>query len=98
MNPHEQDLQQQRQKVAVIDSAESDLPTLNSRLRQFLTWFNSGSTPRKLVVLGVALILGFGMIQALFKLIAAVISLALLSLLVYFGYKFIVFNQSQLNR
>lgn len=93
MNPQQEDLQRRLQKIEVeIDSSGSGFSTLKSTLVQFLTWFNKLSTTPKLVVLGVAVIFGFAILQALLKLVAAVISLALLSLLVYVGYKFLVSN------
>ncbi|OBQ34337.1 MAG: hypothetical protein AN487_18420 [Anabaena sp. CRKS33] len=53
-------------------------------------WFNSLSTIKKLVVTGVVMLLTVWILQTVFALVAAVISLAVLAGLVYLGYKFFV--------
>jgi hypothetical protein len=59
------------------------------------TWFQGLSGMKKLVVTGVAIILGLSLLQTVFKLVTSVISLALLAGLVYLGYKFFVSNSFQ---
>jgi hypothetical protein len=106
MNPQrEEDLQRRLQKLeAEIDSSplrfnekeektqtsQSNFPIFNSQLERFTLWFNSLSKTGKLVVSGVALLFGFAVLQAVLKLVASIISLALLAVLVYLGYKFFV--------
>ncbi|MEH2235366.1 hypothetical protein [Nostoc sp.] len=111
MNPQrEEDLQRRLDKLeAEINSPpgvvsqpheqkqtpQSVFANLNLQLERFQIWFNSLSRAKKLVVLGVTVLLGLAMLQAVFKLVASVISLALLAALVYVGYKFFVSNSFQ---
>ncbi|ARV60004.1 hypothetical protein BZZ01_16460 [Nostocales cyanobacterium HT-58-2] len=83
------------QSKKTVKSSQSGFPSLYTHLVRFLTWFKNLSRVRKLIVAGVALVLGFAMLQAVLKLVAAGISLALLTILVYLGYKFLVSNNSQ---
>ncbi|NJM69615.1 MAG: hypothetical protein HC862_04950 [Scytonema sp. RU_4_4] len=83
------------QSKTVVKSSQSGFPSLYYHLVRFVTWFNHLSGVRKLIVSGVALLLGFAILQAVLKLVAAVISLALLAILVYLGYKFLVSKSSQ---
>ena len=108
MNPQrEEDLQRRLQKLeAEIDSSpliftqkeektqtsQSNFPSLNFYLERFALLFKGLSKTGKLVVSGVALLFGFAILQAVLKLVASVISLALLAVLVYLGYKFFVSN------
>ncbi|MDZ8049980.1 MAG: hypothetical protein RMX68_030720 [Aulosira sp. ZfuVER01] len=111
MNPQpEEDLQRRLQKLeAEINSSSAEVSppeerrqifgfsfgNLNSQLTRLQSWFNSLSGTRKLVVLGVTVVLGIAMLQAVLKLVASVISLAVLAVLVYVGYKFFVSNSFQ---
>ncbi|MBW4564861.1 MAG: hypothetical protein KME32_27815 [Mojavia pulchra JT2-VF2] len=111
MNPQpEEDLQRRLQKLeAEINSlsgeitqpeekrqtSQSGFVSLNSQLTRLRTWFNGLSGTRKLVFLGVTVLLGFAILQAVLKLVASAISLALLAVLVYLGYKFFVSNSFQ---
>ncbi|KAF3886174.1 MULTISPECIES: hypothetical protein [Nostocales] len=61
-----------------------------------LAWYKTQSGIKKIIVLGVGFLLAFSLLQAVFKLVAAVISLAVLSILVYVGYKFFISSNSQL--
>ena len=106
MNPQrEEDLQHRLQQLEAeihfpskvvpqsqqkIQSSQSGFSTFNSLRARISKKFNRLSGIGKIVVLGVAVLFGFAILQAVLKLIAAVISLALLALLVYLGYKFIV--------
>ncbi len=106
MNPQrEEDLQHRLQQLEAeihspsevvpqsqqkIQSSQSGFSTFNSLRGRISSWFNRLSGIGKLVVLGVAALFGFAILQFVFKLIATVISLALLALLVYLGYKFFV--------
>lgn len=78
--------QPKRQK----QTPQSVFANLNLQLERFQIWFNSLSGVKKLVVSGVTVLVGLVMLQAVFKLVASVITLALLALLVYVGYKFFV--------
>ena len=65
------------------------------QLERFKIWFKSLSVTGKLVVGGVSVLLGLTMLQAVFKLVASVVSLAVLAGLVYLGYKFFVSGSFQ---
>jgi urea transporter len=111
MNPQrDEDLQRRLDKLeAEIKSSPEVVPqspeqkqafqfsfaNLNLQLERFQIWFNSLSRAKKLVVAGVSVLLGLAMVQAVFKLVASVISLALLAVLVYVGYKFFVSGSFQ---
>lgn len=102
MNPQpEKDLQRRLQQLeASIKSptnVESSKQTIDTQsgspvrtTERFLLWFNNQSGIAKVAVLGVAVVFGFAIVQATLKLVASVISLAVLAALVYFGYKFLV--------
>ncbi|WP_373529136.1 hypothetical protein [Nostoc sp.] len=111
MNPQrDEDLQRRLDKLeAEINSSPEVVPqpqqqkqtpqfgfaNLNLQLERFQFWFNSLSGTKKLVVSGVTVLLGLAMLQTVFKLIASVITLALLAALVYVGYKFFVSSNFQ---
>jgi hypothetical protein len=57
-------------------------------LEKFFTWFHSLSRTNKLAVVGAAVLLGFVILQTVFKFMAFLSSLALWAVLVYLGYKF----------
>ncbi|MBD2431993.1 MULTISPECIES: hypothetical protein [Fischerella] len=114
MNPQpEEDLQQRLRRLeAEIDSSsgkktksqqieqssQSGFSSANSQLQQLSNWFNTLSGTGKVVVVSVGVLLGFAVVQAVFKFVASAISLALLAGLVYFGYKFIVSSSSRRNQ
>jgi hypothetical protein len=111
MNPQpEEDLQRRLQKLeAEINSSSAEVSppekkrqtsgfsfeSLNSQLTRLQSWFNSLTGTRKLVFLGVTVLLGMAMLQAVLKLVASAISLAVLAVLVYVGYKFFVSSSFQ---
>ncbi|MEH1837247.1 MAG: hypothetical protein V7L20_00410 [Nostoc sp.] len=111
MNPQrEEDLQRRLNKLeAEINSSPKVVPQpqeqkqteasvfakFNLQLERFQIWFNSLSGTKKLVVSGVTVLVGLAMLQAVFKLVASVISLALLAVLVYVGYKIFVSSRFQ---
>jgi hypothetical protein len=74
----------------IIKISDLSLSNGNKRSSRFLNWFASLSRVAKLVVLGVAVLFAFAMLQAALKLVAGAISLTLLAVLVYLGYKFVV--------
>ncbi|MEH2261054.1 hypothetical protein [Nostoc sp.] len=109
MNPQpEEDLQRRLDQLeAEINSppgvvsqeqkqtSQSVFASFNLQLERFQIWFNSLSGVKKLVVSGVTVLVGLAILQAVFKLVASVISLALLAVLVYVGYKFFVSGSFQ---
>jgi hypothetical protein len=106
MNPQpEKDLQQHLHKLeAEINSqtvetektkearqqSQSNFLNFNLYLTRSQTWLRSLSGTGKLVVIGVTVLLGLAVLQAVLKLVTSAISLALLAGLVYLGYKFFV--------
>lgn len=110
MNPQpEEDLKRRLEKIEAeintsyvitpsqkrVKFSEFGFASLEHRLVGFVTWFNNLSVVKKVIVSSAALLLGFAILQAVLKLVAAAISLALLAILVYLGYKFLVSNNSQ---
>ncbi|MBH8576425.1 hypothetical protein I8752_26235 [Nostocaceae cyanobacterium CENA369] len=77
------------------NTSESSFTNLKSHLRRSQLWFNNLSGTSKIVFAGVAVLLGFALVQAVLKLVASAISLAVLALLVYVGYKFFVSGSFQ---
>jgi Flp pilus assembly protein TadB len=82
------------QKEAQKQKFQSAFSSFNSQLTRSLDWFNSLSGTKKLVALGVTAVLGLFVLQTVIKLVASVISVALLAVLVYVGYKFFVSSTS----
>jgi hypothetical protein len=111
MNPQsEDDLQRRLQNLeAEINSksanqgnlpettqtSQSDIPNVKSQFAKLRLWFNNLSGTTKLIVAGVAALLGLGMLQAVLKLVSSVVSLALIAFLVYLGYKFFISGNFQ---
>ncbi|BAY22407.1 hypothetical protein NIES2100_21700 [Calothrix sp. NIES-2100] len=105
MNPQpEEDLQRRLQKLEAEINSQPEKPrpstrwnfeSINSQLMQLQSRFNSLTGTKKLVVLGVTVLLGLAMVQVVFKLVASAISLAVLAGLVYVGYKFFVSSSFQ---
>ncbi|MBN3909163.1 MAG: hypothetical protein HWQ35_22185 [Nostoc sp. NMS1] len=83
--------QPQRQKQI----PQSVFANLSLQLERFKIWFNGLSGTKKLIVSGVTVLVGLAMLQTVFKLVASVITLALLAGLVYVGYKFFVSSSFQ---
>lgn len=69
--------------------------TLPSQLKNFFEWFNNLSGLGKLIVTGVAAIVGLVILRTVFKLVAAVISLAVLAVLLYVAYQFFIVRSSE---
>jgi hypothetical protein len=106
----EQDLQRRLENLeAEINSTSVDIgqPAKNtetsppafvnwkSRLAKLQLWFKNLNGITKVIVGGVSVLLGLAILQALLRLVASVISVALLGFLVYLGYKFFVSGNSQ---
>ncbi|TVP59436.1 MAG: hypothetical protein EA343_20070 [Nodularia sp. (in: Bacteria)] len=66
-----------------------------SRLAKLQLWFQNLNGITKVIVVGVGVLVGFAMLQAVLKLVASVISVAVLAFLVYLGYKFFVSGSFQ---
>ncbi|MEH2068278.1 MAG: hypothetical protein V7K47_08945 [Nostoc sp.] len=114
MNPQrEEDLQRRLNKLeAEINSSPKVVPqspeqkqtsefsfaNLNLQLERFRIWFGSLSGAKKLLFSGAAVLLSLAIVQAVFKLVASVISLAVLAVLVYVGYKFFVSSSFERKR
>ncbi|QLE54175.1 hypothetical protein [Nostoc sp. TCL26-01] len=98
MNPQpEDDLQRRLQQLEAQMNAqhsETEQNPQTSRLnfpahvQKWQLWFNGLSGTNKLIISGVAVLLGITIAQMVMKLVTLVISLALLAGLVYLGYKF----------
>ncbi|MBE9053003.1 hypothetical protein IQ243_21770 [Nostocales cyanobacterium LEGE 11386] len=111
MNPQpEEDLQRRLQNLeAEINSppgnvgqppdqtqkSQFDFFNFKSHLTRSRLWFNNLSGTTKLIVAGVGVVLGLAILQTVVKLVTSVLSLALLAVLVYFGYKFFVSGSFQ---
>lgn len=65
------------------------------QLEQFTNWFNSLSGLGKLIVIGIAAMVGLVILRAVLKLVAAVISLAVLAVLLYFAYQFFMTRSTE---
>ena len=102
----EEDLQRRLQNLAAeIKSAgvnppqpEAQTPLTgfsqwNLYLQRSRNWFNSLSTIKKLAVTGIVMLLTVWMVQTVFALVSSVMSLAMLAVLVYLGYKFFIANR-----
>jgi hypothetical protein len=106
MNPQpEEDWQRRLQKLeAEINSVfvepeksqapgqtpESSFLNYKSYLGRLRPWFDGLPKTNKLVVAGVGVLLSFALLQTVLKLVASVVSLAILAGLVYVGYRFFV--------
>ncbi|NES99804.1 MAG: hypothetical protein F6K62_23310 [Sphaerospermopsis sp. SIO1G2] len=106
----EEDLQRRLQQLEADINSSSDQPSNNTQEKQpnefqftnFKTlleksqmWFQGLSGVKKLAATGVLILLTLWVMQTVFKLVTSVISLALLSGLIYLGYKFFVSNSFQ---
>jgi hypothetical protein len=68
-----------------------------SPLGQFFNWFNNLSSVGKLIVVSVGAVFGIAILRAVLNLVAAVISLGVLALVLYVGYRFFVSRNSEIN-
>ena len=76
------------------DNSQPIQPTLN----RFINLFNGLSGFGKLLVIGVTALVSFAILRAVLHLVASLISLAVLGLLVYFGYKFFLARRLKNNQ
>ncbi len=72
--------------------------TETSPLGQFFNWFSHLSSAGKLIVLSVGAVFGIAILRAVLNLVAAVISLGVLALVLYVGYRFFVSRAETNNR
>ncbi|MDV2994230.1 MAG: hypothetical protein N4J56_003884 [Chroococcidiopsis sp. SAG 2025] len=79
----------QQTKIAASES----LP-----LGQFFNWFRNLSSISKLIVISVGAVFGIAILRAVLNLVAAVISLGVLALVLYVGYRFFVSRAETKNR
>lgn len=77
--------QQLPQKPLTIGPESAQSP-----LNRFINWFNGLSSSRKLIVIGVAAIVGLAIFRAVLTLVVSVISLALLGVILYFLYQLLL--------
>jgi len=80
---------QPQQPVAPTD--QSSVPTV---LYRFVNWFKGLSNVGKLIVVAVAFVVGLAILRVVLRIVAAVISLAFLAVLMYFGYRFLLTRTS----
>lgn len=104
MNPErDQDLEVRLHNLEdVVNQTSASPPTLTTQhprqtdnsqpiqltLNRFINLFNGLSGFGKVLVIGVTALVSFGILRAVLHLVASLITLAVLGLLVYFGYKF----------
>lgn len=81
-----------RVEQPLAENANSEI--LASRLTQVANWFNSLPKPGKIVITIIAVLLGFSLLKSILQLVAALISLALLGVILYLGYKFLIAPKS----
>lgn len=69
-------------------------PQLSSTFNQVANWFKSLPSVAKVAVAIVAALMGISLLSSIMKLVAAVISLAILGVILYLGYKYLIVPQS----
>lgn len=69
--------------------------TVPSILNQLMNWFKGLSSFGKLIFVGIAAVFSIAILRAVLNLVAAVISLALLGVLVYLAYRFFTARSSE---
>jgi len=97
----EADISSPPPSLSAIPQSKKTLPQTNNSqsvqpsLNRLINWFNGLSSFVKLIVIGVAALVGFAILRAVLKLVAAVITLALLGVLLYLAYKFFLGRSSK---
>jgi hypothetical protein len=69
---------------------ELNFTSIKLQLERFMVWYKNLSDKKRLIVLVGGGIFALGLLQALVKLVTGIISLAILAVLLYVGYKFFV--------
>lgn len=107
MNPQKEDLQHPLQQLeeeinssvpkVVINQQQQQTSFIGwkSKFDKLTIWFKNLPGIGKLAVGGIGVLLGLAILQAFLKLVASVISLTVLAVLVYLGYKFFVSGSFQ---
>ncbi|QNP29864.1 hypothetical protein [Cylindrospermopsis curvispora] len=70
---------------------------VNNYWNQYQTWFQGLSTMKKIAVATITVILCFITLQTVFRLLISIISLAVLGVLLYLGYRFLL-NKNLFNK
>lgn len=68
-----------------------------SPVGQFFNWFNNLSTVAKFIVVSVGAVFGIAILRAVLNLVAAIISLGVLALVLYVGYRIFVSRNTDTN-
>ena len=76
----------------IPNTSKSSFASMNNVAGQVTRWFKNLSKTAQIAVLGTGSFISLAMVQAIFKLLSAAISLTILVVLVYLGYKFFVSN------
>lgn len=75
---------------------ETDIATSEpSPLGQFFNWFSNLSSAGKLIVVSVGAVFGIAILRAVLNLVGAVISLGVLALVLYVGYRLFVSRNAE---
>lgn len=106
MNPEsEQELEQRLQQLeAELNPSPSSVPvsqaqtsqpqpttlTVELQLQRFVSWFSNLPSFAKLIIVGIGILVSFAILRAVLKLVAALFSLAILAVVLYFAYQFLV--------
>lgn len=74
-----------------LNSSQLLSPVFN----QVANWFNNLPSPAKVAVAIIAALMGISLLSSIVKLFAALISLTILGVILYLGYKFLIVPQSR---
>ncbi|MDJ0800705.1 MAG: hypothetical protein QNJ51_28510 [Calothrix sp. MO_167.B12] len=79
----------------IPNTDKSGFTSANVHIERIVQWFKGLSKIGQVAVCGVGFVVTLTVIQAVFRLLSAVMSLAVLAMLLYLGYKFVVSNSSK---
>ncbi len=94
--PNNQDWQQKLKELEIEIDTESVKPlqklseSQQDRLNKVKNWFSDLPKGGKLIVGAIALIIGFSLLRITLQLISALITLAILAVVLYFVYQFFI--------
>ncbi|MDJ0675120.1 MAG: hypothetical protein QNJ36_07050 [Calothrix sp. MO_167.B42] len=74
----------------IPNTDRSKFTSTNVHVGRIVQWFKGLSKPVQVIVCGVGFLASLTILQAVFKLVTAAISLAILAVLLYLGYKFVI--------
>jgi hypothetical protein len=80
---------------SILEASPSEYININWYWQKFLIWFGNLALATKFIVGVLGLIFGYAIAQAMLKLVASIISMALLLILLYLGYKIWVSGAEQ---